>query len=215
MDIIKVYYFNMGNFFLNIFYNYKSKIFFLNDIKDNNQNTNKNKLYWKFYFFYYLQHFSNFFPNFFKSMIKSFMDRFNSNNHNLIKIKVTNGKLNRQIIYKNQNLSELVHRVKNLHNEHKEHIFNENEMMMNKRHPVLDIYYKDATNNKVSVKNLLVDYADKSKHHENNTLNHIFEIENITVPNNKIYVLFLKMIKREEKEFDLSSSNYHVSDIFE
>ncbi len=75
MDIIKVYYFNIGNFFLNIFYNYKSKIFFLNDIKDNNQNTNKNKLYWKFYFFYYLQHFANFFPNFFKFMIKSFIDR--------------------------------------------------------------------------------------------------------------------------------------------
>ena len=197
--------YSWGNYLLTKYYNFKSKILFLSDIKDNH-NTNNKKLLAKFYFLYYLDFILYIFPCFTNSI--------NNINHELIKVKLTNGKINRNIIYKNITLHDLVFNIKNIYHHHLEHIFNENEIILAKKFPVLDIYYKDASLNKVSIKDIIQNYGDKSKHHENNSIKNILKLEKIEVHNNTIYVLLLKMIRREEKEINLEK-DYHISDLYD
>lgn len=202
--------YSWGNHILNMYHSLKSKVLFLTDIKDNH-NTNTKKLLAKFYFLYYLNYVSNLLPVFLNHV--NTISQYNNSNHQLIKIKLTNGKINRNIIYKDITLNNLVHSVKNIHQ--REHIFNENEIVLAKRFPVLDIYYKDASLNKVSIKDIIKEYGDKSKHHENNSIKNILKLEKIEVTNNRIYVLLLKIIRREEKEINLEEIDYHISDLYD
>jgi len=203
MDKIIVFAHSWGNYFLNIYHNVKSSVFFINEIQDNHE-TNKKELLIKFYFHYYLKFLANLLP-----FLKPSID-----NYELIKIRISNGKLNRNIIYKNTGLTGLVNRVKEINTEHVHHIFNENELMMMKRFPVLDIYYKDENSNKVSIKNIITEYADKSKFHRHNSINNILKLEKIRISNNKIYVTYLKLIKKEDKEINIED-DYHVSDLYD
>lgn len=212
MNGVLVQLYSWGNYFLNIYHNMKSKVFFLSDIADNHD-TNKKRLYIKFYLFYYLHVLSHYIPYLTNRI--NIITQNNNTNHNLIKIKITNGKIHRNIIYKDTTLNNLINNVKNIHQQNSHHIFNENEVMMVRRFPVLDIYYKDASSNKVSIKDIINSYADKSKHYANNSINNILKLEKINIHDNKIYILYLKMIRREEKVLDLNDLDYHVSDIYE
>lgn len=212
MNGILVTLYSWGNYLLNIYHNIKSKIFFLSDIKDNHE-TNEKELFFKFYYLYYLNYASNLFP-FFNNHVNSISQRHNRN-HDLIKVKITNGKIHRNIIFKDTTLHNLVHNVKDMHHRQSDNIFNENEIILAKRFPVLDIYYKDANSNKISIKDIIKEYGDKSKHHENNSISNILKLEKINAHNNKIYVLLLKMIRREEKEINLNERDYHISDIYD
>ncbi len=211
MNRVLVQLYSWGNYFFNIYHNLKSKVFFLSDIADNHD-TDKRRLYMKFYLLYYLHAVTHYIP-FLTNRVNVFSQS-NNHIHNLIKIKITNGKIHRNIVYKDTTLHNLINNVKNINQQNGNHIFNENEIMMGRRFPVLDIYYKDASSNKVSIKDIINSYADKSKHYVNNSINNILKLEKINIHDNKIYILYLKIIKREEKVLDLNDLDYHVSDIY-
>jgi len=135
----------------------------------------------------------------------------NNVQYNLISFTITNGKIKRNIIYKNITLYNIVSNIMKINIEHP-NLFDENEIVLVKKVPVLDVYYMDNIK-KVSIKNIISTYADKNKNHTHNSIKNIFEIENINT--NKIYVTFLKLIKKIEKEYDMSDTDYHVSDIFD
>lgn len=186
-----------GNWFFNLYHGAKSRVFFLKNIIDT---ADTNRLMLKFYTLYYLKCCSNLVTDSY---------------HELVSIKLTNGHIDRTIIYKNISLHTLVNRVRELYIENSENIFDENEIIMMKRFPVLDIYYKDHNSEKVSVNDIILEYADKNKYYENNSIKNIMNLEKKTIYNNKIYVLYLKMIKRVEKEIDLNDLDYHVTDLYE
>jgi hypothetical protein len=135
----------------------------------------------------------------------------NNMQYNLISFTITNGKIKRNIIYKNIKLYNIVSNIMKINIEYP-NLFNENEIVLVKKVPVLDVYYMDNME-KVSIKHIITKYADKNKNHTHNSLKNIFDIENINT--NKIYVTFLKLIKKIEKEYDMSETDYHVSDIFD
>jgi len=189
---LKLYYF--ANLILNKYYNFKSKIFFVNDIKSKNEN-----LFYQFYFIYYFSYFP--FINYF----------INNKTYDLIKICYTNGILYRSSIYKNVNTRDFVTIIDGTIN--KKFLFDENEIMMMKKNLILDIFYKENNNN-VSIKSLINNYADKNKNFINNTIKNITNIENIKIPDNKLYITSMKLIKKTTLELDITDNDIHVSDLF-
>ncbi len=205
-------FYNIGNFILGNYFNFKSKIFFIDNISDN-KHTNTKYLLFKFYFFYYALTFFQLLPIFIYNYTKSIIDNLNDHHHTLIKIKITNGKLTRNLIFKNMKFHTLINHVKHI-DVHQPKLFDENEMMMVKKVPVLDIYYKDQ-DEKVSIKSIISQYTDKSKNYLDHTIQNIMELEKISINENKIFVTFLKIGKKIEKEYNLEETEYHISDIFE
>jgi hypothetical protein len=205
------FFYNMGNFILGNYFNCKSKIFFIDNISDN-KHTNTKYLLFKFYFFYYALSFFKLLPVLIYNYTKKVADNLNDHHHTLIKIKITNGKLTRNLIFKNMKFRTLINHIKHI-DIHQPKLFDENEMMMVKKVPILDIYYKDPE--KVSIKNVISQYTDKSKNFIDHTIKNILELEKVTVTDNKIFVTFLKIGKKIDKEYNLEESEYHISDIFE
>jgi hypothetical protein len=135
----------------------------------------------------------------------------NYDNNRLIKIQFSNGRINRNIIYKNTSSYNLSKNIKTNYSD--ENLFNENEIMMIRRKIILDIFYKDNENNKISIKNIIENYADRHKKYNENKIKNILLLENID--KNKIYITYLQGIKRLEKEYNLEERDYHVSDIYD
>ena len=227
--ILYYYIYKICNYYLSFYHKCKSKIFFIQDIKtnncnynnddnndnndnnvnnDNNDNNNIIIIYLKLYFFYFLNYLINIMPN----KIRLFLeDKFNNyDNNKLIKIKFSNGKVNRNIIYKEINSYKLSKNIK-LNYSYK-NFFDQNELIMLHKIVILDIFYKDDTNNKISIKNIIENYADKNKLYDDNTIKNIFLLENIN--KNKIYTTYLQGILRREKEFDLKISDYHITELY-
>ncbi len=202
------YLYNTSNYILNFYYGIKSKIFFLSDIKDID---NKN-IYLRLYLYYYLNTFSCYLNNEYKKYINNVCRNLLNKNNNLISLNYTNGKLNRTIVYKNITIENLIKDIR-ITRDSKDNLFNENEMMMMKKYIVTDIYYTNENESKVSIKQILNKYSDKSKLMINNTVKNILELENIKT--NKIYVDFLIKIKKITKEWDLEKNDPHISEIYE
>jgi hypothetical protein len=201
------YIYKICNYCLDIYYNCKSKIFFIQDIKTNNENKKITLL--KLYFFYYFNFLLNYIPIRTRLYLQNTFN--NYDNNRLIKIQFSNGKINRNIIYKNISSYNLSKNIKTNYSD--ENLFNENEIMMMKKKIVLDIFYKDNANNKTSIKNLIENYADKNKKYNDNKIKNILLLENID--KNKIYLTYLQGIRRQEKEYNLEEIDYHVSDIYD
>ena len=201
------YIYKICNFFLDIYYKNKSKVFFIQDIKTSNNN--KKTTLFKLYMFYYFNFFINCMPLFIKNRFNNLFNNFDNNS--LIKLQFTNGRINRNIIYKNISSFNLSKNIKLNYSD--QNFFNENELMMLRRHVVLDIFYRDISNNKISIKNLISDYADKSKNFTENKIKNILILENINI--NRFYLTYLSGIKRLEREYNLELEDYHVSDIYE
>ncbi len=206
------YFYNIGNFILGNYYNLKSKLFFVDNITDNKQ-TNTKYLLFKFYFFYYTLAFFKLFPIFIYNYSKNIIDSLNEHHHSLIKIRITNGKLTRNLIFKNMKFHNLINHVRHI-DVHQPQIFDPNELMIVKKVPVIDVYYKEDEN-KVSIKNIITHYSDKSKNYNDHTIKNILELEKITVKDNKIFVTFLKIGRKIDKEYNLDENEYHISDIFD
>lgn len=210
MNKVINYVYYIGNFFLDIYYSSKSKFLFLEDIqKEKNETDNKYEqtiLFCKFYLSYYLYNYGlyNYMASYFKQLTK---------HHNLIKIQLTNGYIQRHIIFRNIRFDNLITKVYDLVNNKHCELYNENELLMMNKIPVMDIYYKDNNNNKISIKNILNKYADKSNLYNDNTIKNIFSIENINNHDNKLYSSFLIKFKKVDKAFDLDD-DHHVSYVY-
>jgi len=143
----------------------------------------------------------------------------NYDNNKLITVKLSNGKINRNIIYKNISSYKLSKNIKLNYSD--KNFFDENELMMNRKYIILDIFYKDIINGEldniisiknISIKNIIENYADKSKKYDENKIKNILLLENID--KNKIYISYMQSIKRYEKEFDLEITDYHIYDLY-
>lgn len=201
------YIYKICNYFLDIYYYLKTNFFFIQNIKTNSKDK-KNTLL-KLYFFYYFSYLFNFIPILVKLYLQNYFN--NYDNNELIKIQFSNGKINRNIIYKNISSYCLSKKIKSKYYEDK--IFDPNEIIMMKKKIILDIFYKDDLDNKISIKNIIENYADRNKKYNQNNIKNIFFLENIN--KKKFYVAYFQNIKRHEKEYDTDERDYHVSDIYE
>ena len=208
------YTYKFCNYYLSFYHNCKSKIFFIQDIKTTSKN-NISILNLKLYFFYFFNYLVNIMPIKTKLFIEN---KFNNyDNNKLISIKFSNGKINRNIIYKNISSYNLSKNIKLNYSD--KNLFDENELIMNRKYIILDIFYKNETNenNKISIKNtsiknIIENYVDKSKKYDENKIKNILLLENID--KNKIYISYMQSIKRYEKEFDLEIMDYHICDFY-
>ena len=201
------YIYKFCNYILDIFYSYKSKILFIQDIKTIQENKKKTLI--KLYFYYYLNYILTKMPIRTKLYFQSLL--YNLDNNQLIKVQFSNGKINRNIIYKNISSFSLSKKININYND--SNLFNENEIIMMKKKIILDIFYKDSSNNKVSIKSIIENYADKSKKYQDNKLNNILQLENLNI--NKIHATYLQGLRRQEKEFNLEERDLHVSEIYD
>ena len=210
------YIYKLCNYYLSFYHNCKSKIFFIQDIKTTDKNNN-NILNLKLYFFYSFNCLVNIMP----IKTKLFLENKFSNydNNKLITVKLSNGKINRYIIYKNISSYKLSKNIKLNYSD--KNFFDENELMMNRKYIILDIFYKDIINGEldniisiknISIKNIIENYADKSKKYDENKIKNILLLENID--KNKIYISYMQSMKRYEKEFDLEITDYHIYDLY-
>ena len=201
------YIYKLCNYYLSFYHNCKSKIFFIQDIKTTDKN-NTNILNLKLYFFYFIICLVNITPIKTKLFLEN---KFNNyDNNKLITVKFSNGKINRNIIYKNISSYNLSKNIKLNYSD--KNFFDENELIMNRKYIILDIFYKDASNNKISIKNIIENYVDKNKNYDENKIKNILLLENID--KNKIYISYMQSIKRYEKEFDLEITDYHICDFY-
>ena len=185
------------NVFFCYFYLIKHKIFFISNFR-----TQQHNLIFMFYLFYYFNFITYF--NYFNNLYNK--------NINLLKITYFNGKHDRSIILQNNSIKDIVLIANNIYKYNFLH--DENEISMMSKIIILDIYYIDNYNNKVSIKNLLNKYADKSKNIIQNSIHNILEIENIySADINKIYIQYFKF-KKIEKEIDITYDNFHVTHFF-
>ena len=201
------YIYKLCNYYLSFYHNCKSKIFFIQDIKTTDKNI-ISILNLKLYFFYFIIYLVNIMPIKTKLFLEN---KFNNyDNNKLITVKFSNGKINRNIIYKNISSYNLSKNIKLNYSD--KNFFDENELIMNRKYIILDIFYKDASNNKISIKNIIENYVDKNKNYDENKIKNILLLENID--KNKIYISYMQSIKRYEKEFDLEITDYHIYDLY-
>ena len=201
------YIYKLCNYYLSFYHNCKSKIFFIQDIKTTDKNI-ISILNLKLYFFYFIIYLVNIMPIKTKLFLEN---KFNNyDNNKLITVKFSNGKINRNIIYKNISSYNLSKNIKLNYSD--KNFFDENELIMNRKYIILDIFYKDASNNKISIKNIIENYVDKNKNYDENKIKNILLLENID--KNKIYISYMQSIKRYEKEFDLEITDHHIYDLY-
>ena len=201
-----------GNLFLEKYNNLKTKIFFLSDIKDNN---NYN-LFYKFYFFYYLNYLFSMSPSCVLRLINRITNYYNNCHYKLLKITVTNGHIHRNLIYKNTKLYSIINYCNHFKDSFPE-IFNSNETIMSKKLPVTDIYYFTNSGEKKSIRSIINKYADKNKYYENNSVKNILEIENVKlseIKDKQINVTYMRLTSKKDKIYNLENDDYHVSDLF-
>ena len=201
------YIYKLCNYYLSFYHNCKSKIFFIQDIKTTDKNI-ISILNLKLYFFYFIIYLVNIMPIKTKLFLEN---KFNNyDNNKLITVKFSNGKINRNIIYKNISSYNLSKNIKLNYSD--KNFFDENELIMNRKYIILDIFYKDTSNNKISIKNIIENYVDKNKNYDENKIKNILLLENID--KNKIYIAYMQSMKRYEKEFDLEITDYHIYDLY-
>ena len=208
------YIYKLCNYYLSFYHNCKSKIFFIQDIKTTNENIIC-ILNLKLYFFYFVIFLVNITPIKTKLFLEN---KFNNyDNNKLITVKLSNGKINRNIIYKNISSYKLSKNIKLNYSD--KNFFDENELMMNRKYLILDIFYKDISDKEpdniiknISIKNIIENYVDKNKNYDENKIKNILLLENID--KNKIYIAYLQNMKRQEKEFNLEITDYHICDFY-
>ena len=201
------YIYKLCNYYLSFYHNCKSKIFFIQDIKTTDKNI-ISILNLKLYFFYFVICLVNIMPIKTKLFLEN---KFNNyDNNKLITVKFSNGKINRNIIYKNISSYNLSKNIKLNYSD--KNFFDENELLMNRKYIILDIFYKDISDNIISIKNIIENYVDKNKNYDENKIKNILVLENID--KNKIYIAYLQNMKRQEKEFDLEIIDYHICDFY-
>jgi hypothetical protein len=201
------YIYKLCNYYLSFYHNCKSKIFFIQDIKTTDENI-ISILNLKLYFFYFVNCLVNIMPIKTKLFLEN---KFNNyDNNKLITVKFSNGKINRNIIYKNISSYKLSKNIKLNYSD--KNFFDENELIMNRKYIILDIFYKDISDNIISIKNIIENYVDKNKNYDENKIKNILLLENID--KNKIYIAYLQNMKRQEKEFDLEIMDYHICDFY-
>ena len=141
----------------------------------------------------------------------------NTDVNHLSYLELTDGKINRKIILKNHTDFEI---VKKIHKYTKKdtNLFNPNELIMAKKQ-ICDVSIKNKNGQHVfSIKELLLNYSDKSKYFTDNTLKNILDVENISLKidsTDHISVCYLNFIKKTEICYDIETAlNMHVSLFF-
>lgn len=173
-------------------------------VKNDSSTGQTRNILWKYYLvkiFYYL----NFI---FDLEYPRFINYLDSPNQ-VTKICLTNGSMVRNILFKNKNIRDIIINLQSID------VYNENHLMMNKRYPVLDIFLENDNGENLKIKDLINNYADEPRLFEH-VLRHIFEYKNIGHEKyKKIKIVFLKLIKRETREYRLEDIlDRHISELF-
>lgn len=130
--------------------------------------------------------------------------------YKIIKIKMSKMYITRYIIFENKNLFEIINILTN------KHIFDVNELLMCSNHVITEINLIDNKNNDyIKLKNILDNYADKSKIFDIN-LKNIFAIKNIKYNDNyKLEINYLHLFRNRKVWFNITNIiNNHICDIY-
>lgn len=187
------YYYVFGNYLLDVYYGLKTTIFFVNN-------------YVCDYSFYYNYILYKLFGYLIKTKLKS-------KTFDLSSITINNkANIMRTIIYKNNNMFDM---FKDIDNKYKTYnLFDINDIILSKKYPIIDIFYKNDKDEDISIHHLFEKYADKHKYFQHNTLENIIKIEKLKI-NNTVSYKIMKIIKKVLYTINIEDNKEkHVSELF-